>query len=130
MSIALGLLLIRLVVGLTFMGHGVQKLFGWFGGYGLKATGGWMDSIGLKPGVLIALAAGLAELVGGLLFALGLWLPVAAILIVLTMLGAIIAVHRRNGFWITGNGMEYNVVLIAVAIGVTLIGAGEYAIGG
>ncbi|RAP74999.1 DoxX family protein [Paenibacillus montanisoli] len=129
MSIALGLLIIRLVVGLTFMGHGAQKLFGWFGGYGLKGTGGWMDSIGLKPGVAMALAAGLAELIGGLLFALGFWMPIAAALIVLTMLGAIVSVHRKNGYWITANGMEYNVVLIAVAIGLALVGAGEYAIG-
>ncbi|SEO51353.1 DoxX family protein [Paenibacillus sp. OV219] len=129
MSIALGLLIIRVVVGLTFAGHGVQKLFGWLGGYGLKGTGSWMDSIGLKPGVLIALLAGLAELAGGLLFVLGFWMVPAAVLLVLTMLGAIISVHRKNGFWVTQNGMEYNVILIAVAIGLALIGAGEYAIG-
>ncbi|AZN39734.1 DoxX family protein [Paenibacillus albus] len=129
MSIALGLLIIRVVVGLMFAGHGVQKLFGWFGGYGLKGTGSWMDSIGLKPGVLVALLAGLAELAGGLLFVLGFWMIPAAVLIVLTMLGAIISVHRKNGFWVTQNGMEYNIVLIAVAIGLALIGAGEYAIG-
>ncbi|REE68004.1 putative oxidoreductase [Paenibacillus taihuensis] len=129
MSIALGLLIIRVIVGLTFAGHGAQKLFGWFGGYGLKGTGGWMDSIGLKPGVLVALLAGLAELVGGLLFVLGFWMVPAAVLIVLTMLGAIMSVHRKNGYWVTQNGMEYNIILIAVAIGLALIGAGEYSIG-
>ena len=124
---ALGLLLIRLVVGLTFMGHGVQKLFGWFGGYGPKGTGGWLESIGIKPGVLMAVVAGLMELLGGALFALGLWTQVGAALIVLTMLVAIFKVHGKNGYWVTANGFEYNLILIAVAVGVALIGAGEYS---
>ncbi len=123
-----GLLIIRLIVGLTFAGHGTQKLFGWFGGYGLKGTGGWLESVGMKPGVLMALLAGLGELVGGLLFALGVWLPVAAALLGVTMLVAIIAVHGKNGYWVTQNGFEYNLVLIAVALGVALIGPGAYAL--
>lgn len=128
MMMDLGLLLIRLVVGLLFVGHGAQKLFGWFGGYGPKGTGGWMESIGIKPGVLVAVAAGLMELTGGVLFAAGLLTPVAALLLVLTMLGAIVKVHARNGLWVTANGMEYPLVLIVVAIGVALIGAGAYSL--
>ncbi|GAA4875665.1 DoxX family protein [Paenibacillus vulneris] len=123
-----GLLIIRLIVGISFMGHGAQKLFGWFGGYGLKGTGGWFDSIGMKPGVAMAFIAGLFELVGGLLFAAGVWTPVGAALIVLTMLGAIIKVHGKNGFWVTSNGIEYNLVLIAVAVGVALTGPGSFVL--
>lgn len=124
----IGLLLIRLIVGLTFAGHGTQKLFGWFGGYGLKGTGGWLESIGMKPGVLMALFAGLGELAGGLLFAAGVWTPVAAALIVLTMLVAIFKVHGKNGYWVTSNGFEYNLMLIAVAVGVALVGPGEWVL--
>lgn len=124
----LGLLIIRLVVGLTFAGHGAQKLFGWFGGYGLKGTGGWMDSIGMKPGVAMAFVAGLAELVGGLLFAAGVSMWAAAILFTATMLVAIVKVHSQNGYWVTQNGYEYNLMLIAVAIGVALIGPGAYVL--
>lgn len=125
---ALGLLIIRLVIGLTFAAHGSQKVFGWFGGYGPKGTGGFFDSIGIKPGVLMAVLAGLAEIAGGLLFAAGLWTPLGAALIVLTMLVAIIKVHGKNGYWVTSNGFEYNLTLIAIAVGVALIGAGEYSL--
>ena len=55
-----------MVIGVIFMGHGAQKLFGWFGGYGIKGTGGWFESIGIKPGIAMALLAGLTELIGGI----------------------------------------------------------------
>ncbi|MNZ77417.1 putative oxidoreductase MhqP [compost metagenome] len=128
MSLALGLLVVRLVVGLLFVGHGAQKLFGWFGGYGPKGTGGWLESIGIKPGVAMAVAAGLMELAGGILFAAGLLTPLAAVLLVLTMLVAIVKVHGQNGLWSTANGYEYNLVIIAIAIGVALMGAGDYSV--
>jgi len=121
-----GLLIVRLVVGLLFAGHGAQKLFGWFGGYGIKGTAGWMESIGIKPGVPMVILAGLAELLGGLAFAGGIFLPVAAVLLIGTMLVSILKVHGQNGLWVTANGYEYNLVLIAVVLGVALIGPGAY----
>lgn len=126
--LSLGLLIIRLVVGLALAAHGAQKLFGWFGGYGLKGTGGWMESIGIKPGYTMALLAGLAEFGGGLLFAAGLFTEVGAVLIAGTMLVAAVKVHLQNGFWVTANGYEFNLVLIAVVIGVALTGAGDYSL--
>ena len=125
---SIGLLIIRLVMGVAFMGHGAQKLFGWFGGYGLKGTGGWMESLGIKPGVTMALLAGLAEFVGGALFVLGLLTPLAGIMIAGTMVVAIAKVHGANGFWGTNNGYEFNLILIAVALGIALAGPGQYAI--
>jgi putative oxidoreductase len=124
----IGLLIIRVVIGLLFVGHGAQKLFGWFGGHGLKGTGGWFESIGMKPGVTMALLAGLAELIGGALFALGLLTPLAAIMIAGAMVVAIVKVHGSNGIWATSNGYEYHLTLIVVVIGLALIGPGQYAI--
>ncbi|MEH7272171.1 DoxX family protein, partial [Neobacillus vireti] len=95
---------------------------------GLKGTGGWMESLGLKPGVTMALMAGLAELIGGLLFTLGFLTPLAAIMIAGTMVMAIVKVHAQNGYWSTQNGYEYNLTIIAVVIGVALIGPGKYAL--
>lgn len=123
-----GLLIIRLVVGILFIGHGTQKLFGWFGGYGLKGTGGWLESIGLKPGVMMAFLAGAGELVGGLLFATGVFIWAGAALITITMLVATFTVHWKNGLWSAQNGFELNLVLIAAAIGVALIGPGAYTL--
>ncbi|WP_458462651.1 DoxX family protein [Paenibacillus sp.] len=123
-----GLLLIRLVIGLSFMAHGAQKLFGWFGGYGLKGTGGWFESMGMKPGVLVALLAGLAEFGGGLLLALGLLTPVGGILIALTMVIAIVKVHGANGYWSTQNGFEYNLAILVIGVALALTGGGQYAL--
>ncbi|HEX7065600.1 MAG TPA: DoxX family protein [Bacillales bacterium] len=124
----IGLLLIRLVVGLSLAGHGSQKLFGMFGGGGLKGTAGFFEKIQIKPGKTMALAAGLSEFAGGLLFALGFLTPLAALLIVITMLVAIVKVHGQNGYWVTQSGFEYNLVLMVIAIGVALIGPGLYSI--
>lgn len=123
-----GLLLIRLVIGLTFAGHGAQKLFGWFGGHGLEGTGRFYESLGMKPGRPLALLSGLGEVAAGLMFAAGLFIPLAALLIVVIMLVAIVTVTGKNGYWVTRNGAEYSVAIIAVAIGVALTGPGAYAL--
>jgi putative oxidoreductase len=122
----LGLLIIRLVFGLSFAYHGSQKLFGWFGGHGIKGTAGFFESIGLKPGTALAILAGLGELLGGLLFAAGTFIPLAAILIIGTMLVAIVTVTGKNGFDVTAGGFEYNLAIIAATIGVLLMGPGSY----
>ena len=125
---SIGLLVIRVVLGLTFAAHGAQKLFGWFGGHGIDGTGGFFESVGIKPGKPMAVLAGLGELGGGLFFALGLLTPLAALVITATMLVAIFTVTGKNGYWITANGYEYNVAIIAVAVGVALTGAGAYSV--
>ena len=110
--------LLRTIVGALFIGHGTQKLFGWFGGAGLDATAQTFEKLGLRPGRRHALAAGAAEAGGGTLFVLGLANPLAAALISGTMLTAIRRVHARNGPWVTDGGFEYNLVLIAAALAV------------
>jgi putative oxidoreductase len=121
----LALFALRLVVGLLFVGHGAQKLFGAFGGTGIDATTATFERIGLGPARLHAIAAGCAELGGGLLLALGLVTPLAAAAIIAVMVTAIITVHVRNGLWNTEKGFEYNLVLIAAAF--ALVGAGPGA---
>lgn len=129
MLVNIGLLIIRLVIGLTFFGHGAQKLFGWFGGPGITGMGNWLETLGLEKGTKVwATLAGLFELIGGLLFAAGFLTVIGSIMIVVVMIDAIYAVHGKNGYWITNGGFEYNLVLIAVVIGVALIGPGQYVL--
>ncbi|MEA2272025.1 MAG: putative oxidoreductase [Solirubrobacteraceae bacterium] len=126
----LGLLVLRLVVGVLFMGHGAQKLWGYFGGHGIEGTGGFFEAIGLKPGRLHARAAGFNEFAGGLLLALGLFTPFAAALLIATMVAAIVTVHWQKGVWSTDGGYEYNLVLMASAFAVACIGAGPWSLDG
>lgn len=124
----LALLVLRLVVGLLFVGHGAQKLFGVFGGGGLEGTAGMFDSIGLQPGWLHARAAGTAEFLGGALIALGLFTPFAAPALIGVMTTAVITVHARNGIWNTNQGYEFNVVLSAAVFALAGIGAGAWSL--
>jgi putative oxidoreductase len=124
----LGRLLLRLSVGGFFIGHGTQKLFGWFGGHGLDATAAGFEQLGLRPGRRHAVAAGAAEAGGGALLAVGLQTPLAASVLTATMLTAIQRVHAKNGPWLSNGGYEYNVVLIAAALTLVEVGPGPLSL--
>src|SRR5690349_12673391 len=96
---AFGLLILRLVLGLTLAAHGTQKIFGWFEGSGPQGTAGFFRGLGFRTPLLMAWAAGMSELGGGLALALGLVTPFAAFTLVVVMITAIATVHWRNGFW-------------------------------
>ena len=120
-------LALRLPVGIIFAAHGAQKLFGAFGGYGLQGTGQWMASIGLEPGVLMALLAGGAEFFGGLALIMGLLVRPAALSLAITMVVAIFAVHVQNGLFMSNNGYEFALSLLAASVALTLQGAGAWS---
>ncbi len=124
----LGLTFLRTVIGALFFGHGTQKLFGWFGGYGPEGTGQFFESLGLRPGRRHALNAGAAEAGGGTLIALGLFTPAAAAAIIGTMATAIRTVHIKNGPWVTQNGYEYNLALIAIMVALADLGPGDISL--
>src|SRR2546426_9380289 len=118
---SIGLLILRLVVGLSLAAHGAQKLFGWFGGYGLAGTGQFLEQLGFRPGRLQAAQAGLAEVVGGLFLAAGFLTPAAAAAVVAVMLVAAVSVHVEKGFFAHNGGYEYTPVpaRASVPVGVT-----------
>jgi putative oxidoreductase len=109
-------LLARLFIGGMFIGHGTQKLLGWFGGPGIEGTTGMMDSLGLAPARTNAYAASLSETLGGVGIALGAFTPAAAASLIATMTTAIRTVHIKNGFWSSGGGYEYNLTIIAALL--------------
>jgi putative oxidoreductase len=124
---AYGLLLLRAVVGGTLFGHGAQKLFGWFGGHGPKGTGAFFAQLGFRPGVAMAVLAGLAE-ASGLLLAAGLVTPLACLAIAVVMLNAIGAVHWSKGFWNGNGGYEFPLTLATVAVAIAAIGPGRFSV--
>jgi|SRR5438067_4476788 len=121
-------LLLRLILGGLFFGHGTQKLFGWFGGHGLEATGNFFDSMGMRPGRQHATAAAAAETGGGLLLMIGLATPLAASALISVMLTAINRVHLKNGPWNSNGGYEYNLVLIGALLALAEEGPGSLAL--
>ncbi len=121
-------LLLRVPVGTILAGHGAQKLFGWFGGYGLEGTGQWMSSIGLEPGYLMALIAGGTEFFGGIALILGLLTRPVAIASAVIMLVALVAVHLGNGFFMSSNGIEFALALLAATVALAIQGGGALSV--
>ncbi len=121
----LGLLVLRIVVGLLFAAHGAQKAFGWWSGPGFSGWTGAMERMRLRPTTFWATVSMLAELVGGILFAVGLLTPLAAAVIIAQVIAIIGHVHLRNGLWNTKGGFEYPLVLGTVALAVLGTGPGS-----
>jgi putative oxidoreductase len=124
---AYGLLLLRVVAGLTIAAHGVQKLFGWFGGGGVRGTAGFFENVGFRPPLALAVLAGLGE-TGGLLFAAGFLTPLAALGMTIVMLNAIAVVHWSKGFFNSNGGLEFPLTLATIAVAVAATGPGRFSI--
>jgi putative oxidoreductase len=120
--------ILRVTIGGLFIGHGTQKLFGWFGGKGLDATADGFEHLGLRPGRPNAIAAGVTETGGGALLVLGGATPFAAAGLIGTMITAIKRVHRTNGPWASDGGFEYHLVMIGALLTLVEGGPGPLSI--
>lgn len=127
-SADIGLLVLRVVLGLTMAAHGAQKLFGWFGGRGFQGTLGMIRSLGLRLPILWVAAIYLGEFGGGGLLTLGLLTPIAAALIIATMTVAVAKVHFHKGFWNSQGGFEFNLLIAASAAAIGLTGPGAFSL--
>jgi putative oxidoreductase len=127
-TLSIALLMLRLVVGLTLAGHGVQKLFGWFGGPGLIRLKQGFEKQGFKPVWLWLSFVILGEVGGGLSVALGFLTPLGAAGIFGAMFMATFKSHWKNGFWLNKGGYEYSLMLMTISIALGLIGPGNYAL--
>jgi putative oxidoreductase len=123
-----GLLILRIVLGLTFVGHGGQKLFGWFGGPGIQAWLGIMQKSRVRPPWFWGWIAALSEFVGGILVTLGFLSPLGSLAIIAVMLVAIVQVHWPKGFWNTKGGYEFDLANIAAALALALAGPGAFSL--
>jgi putative oxidoreductase len=122
------LLLVRLVVGSLFIGHGLQKTLGWFGGQGFAKWTEDVGKLGLQPPALWAALEGTAEIVGGTFIVLGFFTAIGAAMIIGDMFVATIKVHLAKGLWSQQGGFEYNLVLIAILLAIGLMGPGLYSL--
>ena len=125
---SVGRLAARALIGGLFVGHGTQKLFGWFAGPGRAGTEGMMESLQMRPAKVHALAAGATEAVGGALLVAGLATPAAAAAVTGVMTTAIKKVHLANGPWAANGGWEYNAVLIAAVVALAETGPGDLSL--
>jgi putative oxidoreductase len=126
------LMIVRLVLGVVFLAHGCQKVFGWFGGSGFSATMGMFENYMHIPAPLAFLAI-MAEFLGGLSLVVGLLGRVAAFGIAVEMLVAIFLVHAKNGFFMNwggnqkGEGIEYHLLVLAITLAVMAGGSGAFS---
>jgi putative oxidoreductase len=127
-SLSTGLLILRLVAGLTLAAHGAQKFFGWFGGNGIKGTLQMQGRMGLKPAPLWAGMVILGEFGGGLSVAFGFLTPLGAAGMVGAMFMAIARSHWKNGFWNSKRGIEFPLQLLAASVAIGVAGPGSYSL--
>jgi putative oxidoreductase len=127
-TLSLGLLLVRIVIGLIMAAHGAQKLLGWFGGYGLRGTGEFFVQLGFQPGPAFAAAASISEIVSGLLVAFGFLGPIGPALMVSVMIVAAMSVHWEHGLFAANNGIELPLLYGVAALGIALTGFGQYSL--
>ncbi len=128
MMTALGLLILRLGIGLILAAHGAQKLFGWWGGPGMAKWAQAVQRLRIRPAQPWAWVAALSEFGGGLLLATGLLSPLGSLAIIGAMLVAIATVHLAKGFWNGKGGFEFNLSLIAGAAALAFTGPGPYSL--
>lgn len=123
-----GLLIGRLVLGGLMAGHGAQKLFGWFGGYGIAGTAGYMEQLGFRPGRLFATTAAAAEVVSGVLVALGLFGPIGPAVMLSVMIVAAVSVHWPHGVFAMNNGIELPLLYGTAGAALALTGPGRLSL--
>ena len=128
-SVNMALLILRVTVGVVFLAHGINHIYG---GGKIAGTARWFESLGMKPGILHAWMASLVEVAAGAALVLGLFTPIAAAGVVGVMVVAFITNHMKNGFFIfrPGEGYEYVMTLTLVAIAIGTIGPGDWSIDG
>lgn len=127
-TLGIGLLLGRLVLGALMVAHGGQKLFGWLGGYGLAGTAGFFEQLGFRPARRFVIIASAAEMVSGILIALGLFGPIGPALLLSVMIVAAVSVHWKNGLFASSNGIEVPLLYSTGAVALAIVGFGPLSI--
>jgi putative oxidoreductase len=118
----------RIVLGVILVAHGAQKLFGAFGGMGLAGNAALFDKIGYSPGMFWGTLVGCTEFIGGILLVIGLFVRPAAFAVTIFLINAVYFTGKTGGFFWTTRGMEFSLMLLAVAFCYLIRGAGPWSI--
>jgi putative oxidoreductase len=121
LPVDISLAIVRVIVGVIFVAHGSQKLFGAFGGPGLTGVVSMMGPIGYLVTI--------GEFFGGLGLIVGFLCRFSAASLIVIMIGAVVMVHGKNGFFLSNGGFEYNLALIGLLLPVLILGPGRFAVG-
>jgi putative oxidoreductase len=124
----LGILVLRLGLGIMFIAHGLQKSFGLFGGPGIKGFSGMLSGLGFAPAIFWAYVAAYTELVGGILLIAGIQVRLVSSLLLILIITAAIKVHLGKGFFLSNGGFEYTFVIAAICLALILLGPGKFSV--
>lgn len=129
-SVDTATLIMRAALGVGFVAHGGQKLFGWFGGTGITGTTAFFTGVGLPAPHAFAYVSGIVEFCGGVAIALGFLTIPAAFALIVEMIIAIAAVSFKAGFFVTAQkiGWELNVYLLGLLVAVLITGPGAWSL--
>ncbi len=120
--------ILRLCLGVIFVAHGLQKVFGLFGGPGIEGFSKMITGIGANPALFWAWAVAIVELLGGIFLILGVLPRLSAAAIGVVMIVAIITIHGAKGFFMSGGGFEYQLLILAACLSLALTGAGKFSL--
>ncbi len=124
----LGILVLRLALGIMFLAHGLQMAFGLFGGSGVKGFSQMLSGLGFAPAMFWSYIASYTVLFGGLLVIIGVQTRLAATLLLIFILTAAIKVHLDKGFFLSNGGFEYTFIIAAICLALILLGPGKFSI--
>ena len=119
---------LRLALGIVFIMHGSQKLFGAFGGPGISGFAGYLGNLSIPASGMLSIIVAIVEFFGGLFVLLGLFTRYASLLIAIDMLVAFLAVHMKNGFFVGKGGFEVVMILFFISMALAMSGSGKLSL--
>lgn len=124
----IAIFILRLCLGIIFVAHGLQKVFGLFGGPGIEGFAKMVAGVGANPALFWAWAVAIVELLGGIFLILGILPRLSAAAIGAIMIVAIVAIHGGKGFFMSAGGFEYQLLILGVCLSIVLTGAGKISL--
>ncbi|MGD9015629.1 MAG: DoxX family protein [Candidatus Omnitrophota bacterium] len=125
---SIAIFILRVTLGVIFLAHGLQKLFGVFGGSGIEGFSQMLAGLNLTPANFLAWLVAIIEALGGLFLIFGILPRLSSALIAVIMAVAIAKIHAANGFFAMKGGFEYQLLILAVCLLFVFTGGGKFSL--